>query len=543
MTMRQTLKAIPLFKDLKDDDLDRIAALLRRVSYAKGQTIFRQGDMGDAMYLVESGQVMVWDEEAGEALAYLGPGSFVGELALLLAEPRSASLKVVLDTNLYVLEKESFDRLLQERPAIAIHMTRELGQRLVSTSKQRFKSQARRISALWGMDRGELVQTINHFVKKSIAILPLPGCVSYDHLTGMPDVFVLPGDDLSVVNLASQLGMLVEVYGHILMLLPTQVNALARKALSLSDTVISIGPPPPWIEDNTPPEKIWEAHDDPVSLNRVARRLTGHTVGLALSSGGGKGLAHIGVMKVLRDEGIPVDMIAGTSAGAFFGIFFALGWDDSRFDSFADEIQTLNRWVNWDINIPPRAGVLKGAKARDIIARLVENKTFDDLDLPFYCVAADVLTGEEVVFESGDLAEAIRASLSIPILADPWKIDNRYLIDGAFVDPIPARLLREKGADIVIASSVIRPLRASARPGQSRKMPNFLKIITNIQNMVENQLIQFQQDAIDVLIHSDVHVDHVLDFAHARDLIVAGETAARAQLPAIRACLEVMRGD
>ncbi|RME41538.1 MAG: hypothetical protein D6796_15715, partial [Caldilineae bacterium] len=450
--------------------------------------------------------------------------------------------KVVLDTNLYVLEKESFDRLLQERPAIAIHMTRELGQRLVSTSKQRFKSQARRISALWGMDRGELVETINRFVKKSIAILPLPGCAPYEHLTNILDVFVLPGDDLSVVNLASQLGMLVEVYGHILILLPREVNALARKALSLADTVISIGPPPLWVEDNVPAEKIWEAHDDPVSLNRVARRLTGHTVGLALSSGGGKGLAHIGVMKVLRDEGIPVDMIAGTSAGAFFGIFFALGWDDSRFDSFADEIQTLNRWVNWDINIPPRAGVLKGAKARDIIARLVENKTFDDINIPFYCVAADVLTGEEVVFESGELAEAIRASLSIPILADPWQIDNRYLIDGAFVDPIPARLLREKGADIVIASSVIRPLRPSRR-NKSRRMPNFLKIITNIQNMVENQLIHFQQDAIDVLIHSDVHVDHVLDFKYARDLIAAGEAAARAQLPAIRACLEVGHDD
>ncbi len=569
--MRQALRAIPLFRDLTNEDLDSIAALLKHVSYPKGSTIFRQGDIGDAMYLVESGQVVVWDEQVGEALAYLGPGSFAGEIALLLAEPRSASLKVSIDANLYVLEKNDFDHLLKKRPAIAVYMTRELGQRLVKTSKQRFKSQTKRISALWGVDNGELVRTLSQHLKKPIAIVPLPNSQPYTLPADVPDVFVLSDKDISLRNLAERLGVQIEIYSHIIILLPTVANALARKAVSLADTVISIGappdwlkatvdalaknnfsaadtiigalgPPPPWRKTYAPPEKIWETTNNPAALNRIARRITGHTVGLALSSGGGKGLAHIGVLKVLQEENIPVDILAGTSAGAFFGgIFYAAGWDENRHHSFAAEIQSLNRWRNWDINLPPRAGILKGRKARGLIADLVKHKQFEDLELPFYCVAADVMTGKKVVFDSGDLADAIRASLSIPMLADPWQIENRYLIDGAFVDPIPAKLLRDKGADIVIASSVIQPLNGgsqNAANASPEKMPHFLKIITNIQSMVEEQLVQTQLDEIDVMIHTQAKIDHALDFTRAKSIIAAGEAAARAQLPAIKACLE-----
>ncbi|HEY85176.1 MAG TPA: cyclic nucleotide-binding domain-containing protein [Chloroflexi bacterium] len=569
--MRQALRFIPLFKDLTSEDLDSIAALLKHVSYPKGSTIFRQGDIGNAMYLVESGQVIVWDEQAGEALAYLGPGSFAGEIALLLAEPRSASLKVSIDANLYILEKNDFDRLLKKRPAIAIHMTRELGQRLVKTSKQRFKSQIRRISALWGVDNGELVRTLSQHLKKPIAIVPLPNSQPYTPPADVPDVFVLSGKNISLKNLAEQLGVQIEIYSHIIILLPTVSNALARKAISLADTIISIGsppdwlkasvdalaknnfsaadtiigsfgPPPPWRKTHAPPEKIWETTNNPVALNRIARRITGHTVGLALSSGGGKGLAHIGALKVLQEENIPVDILAGTSAGAFFGgIFYAAGWDENRHRSFAAEIQTLNKWSNWDINLPPRAGILKGRKAKDLIAGLVKHKQFEDLELPFYCVAADIMTGKKVVFDSGDLADAIRASLSIPMLANPWQIENRYLIDGAFVDPIPAKLLRSKGADIVIASSVIQALNGSHQNAGNdavEKMPHFLKIITNIQSMVEEQLVQTQLNEIDVMIHTQAKVDHALDFTRAKSIIAAGEAVARAQIPAIKACLE-----
>lgn len=545
--MRETLKAIPLFRDLSNDDLDFIASRLKYVSLQKGETIFRQGDPGDAMYLVENGQVVVWDDKIDEAIAYLGKGSFVGEIALLLPEPRTAGLKVALDADLYKLEKHAFDELLKERPAIAVYMTRELSRRLLNTTQKRNQTRTRRISALWGDDYAELIRTIDTHIDKSIAIIPLEGCTPPDQVIDDGAVMVLDSTEISNETIASVLGLQVDVHGHIVMLLPKTDSALARHAMKLADIVISIGIPPAWISTQVESSKLWATSNQPKHLNRIARRITGHTVGLALSSGGGKGLAHLGVMKVLQDEGIPIDMIAGTSAGAFFGILSALGWDSSRLGQFADDIQTFNTFRNWDINMPPKAGILKGAKARDIIAGMVENKQFEDLDVPFYCVAADVLTGDEVVFESGDLADAIRASLSIPGIANPWKIDNRYLIDGAFVDPIPAELLRKKGADIVIASSVIQPLADASRNGSgsiepATKMPHFLKIITNIQSIVEEQLVESQLDAIDVMIHTKAKVSHALDFDRAHEIVAAGEETAKAHLPAIRACLEAAPG-
>lgn len=535
--MLQALRAIPLFKELSDDDLNSITQLLKHISYAKGQTVFRQGDIGNAMYIVESGQVVVWDEIANQALAYLGPGSFVGEIALLLAEPRSASLKVAIDADLYMLGKDAFDQLIADRPEIAIYMTRELSQRLVKTSKRRFQPKARRISALWGSDDGVLAHTLGQYVSNPIAVMPLGMDI---HLPAtQPNVTILEWGNLSVENIAGRLSQLIETFSHIVMLVPPAPTLLVRKALSLSDTVISLGEPPQWLTENVGSEKLWRTSTSPAALKRIARRLTGHTVGLALSSGGGKGLAHLGVMKVLLEEGIPVDVIAGTSAGAFFGIHLALGRSADELLSFSNELQRYNRWINWDINVPPRSGLIKGAKAKGLIANMVDNKTFEDLEIPFYCVAADIQTGQEVVFDSGPLADAIRASLSIPILADPWQINRQFFIDGAFVNPIPAELLRDKGADIIIASSVIQPLIDVTDPPPPRKRkPNFLEIITNIQNIVENQLVNSQLDAVDVMIHTGARVEHALDFTAAQQLIAAGEAATRAQLPAIQACLQ-----
>ena len=539
--MRQTLKAIPLFKELADEDLDLIAAQLKKVSFAKGQTIFRQGDMGDGMYLVESGQVIVWDEKADEAIAYLGQGSFVGEIALLLAEPRSASLRVAIDADLYVLEKKDFDTLLETRPAIAIQMTRELSQRLVSTTQQRFKTKARRISAVWGVEDGELAKALSQYFKDPIAVIPLPGANLSPQLEALSEVIIIREESLSADNIASQLGIQVEVFGHIILLLPSKVDSLARRALSLADTIITIGPTPQWIEDNVPSEKIWETTNDLRHMGRIARRLTGRTVGLALSQGSAKGLAHVGVIKVLREANIPIDIIAGSSIGSLFGAFMAAGWRDEQFEEFADKTHSIvSNWLNWDFSLPPKGGLIKGSRVRDMIDEWLDHRCFEDLEIPFYCVAADIITGEEVIFNSGNLADAIRASISLPILFNPWELDGHYLMDGGLVNPIPADILRAKGADIVIASNVVEALGKSQKQ-KNGKLPHFLKIINNVVTLAAFELTKSQLDLIDVIIHSKVDVEHALDVKQARHFIDIGAEAARSQLAAIRTHLDVVQ--
>jgi NTE family protein len=285
-------------------------------------------------------------------------------------------------------------------------------------------------------------------------------------------------------------------------------------------------------------QDVWVVRGTKTSLWRTARRLTNRTVGLALSSGGSRGLAHLGVMKVLLEENIPVDMVAGTSAGAWFGAFFALGWNRERIDRFTEEIKTVTKFSNWDLNIPPLTGITKGRRARDrVIDQSVEGRTFEDLKIPLCVVAADILTGDEVIFDSGSLADAIRASLSVPVLADPWYYQGRYLVDGGIVNPLPADILRNRGADIIIASSVVQPL-SESYSGNRDEMPNILQIVFNIYSAMEAQVVEDQLPLIDVLIQHKVSAKHTLDFEHVQDLVQLGENTARQMLPAIKEAIE-----
>lgn len=539
MPLKDILRGIPLFKNLNDTDLEFISTRLRRESYPKGTVIFREGEVGETMYLVESGQVVVLGKDLRETIAYLGPGNFVGEISLLLAQPRTANLQVTIDAHLWALNKKDFDDFIATRPAIALEMMRELSKRLVTTTRRKRRQLTRRITALAGSYKvGELAMALAAQLKAPVGLLPLPKAKMTDDITLRGGVMFLGIDNLTEASLAESLSYQVEVYKHIVLLLPDELDPLARKAVDLADTVVSIGQPPAWLMDYKDKKDVWITSDTNEDLQRTARRLTNRTIGLALSSGGSRGLAHIGVMKVLQEENIPIDMVAGTSAGAWFGAFFAIGWNWARFERFTHEIKTFNRFRNWDFNFPPRSAILKGRLARDkIIARTVECRSFEDLKTPLYIVAADIFTGEEVVFDSGPLADAIRASLSLPVLVDPWCYQGRYLVDGGIVNPLPASVLRERGADIVIASSVVQPM-GESYSGRRDRMPNILQIVSNMFSAMEAEVIEKQLPLIDVLIQHRVSSKHSLDFEQVNDLVSMGEESARQSLPAIKEALE-----
>lgn len=545
------LRGIPLFDNLSNDDLNLIATRLTKERYAKGDCVFREGDVGDTMYLVESGQLSVLGVDEVE-IAKIGPGDFVGEISLILAQPRTASLRVAIDAELWALRKQDFDELITTRPSMGVEMMRVLSQRLVTTTHSKRRLAARQFTALLtpldsagrpqtptGM---ELAEALYRQLNRPIGVLPLPGIELDTHFTAEGGVVVLDNDYVDQSYLAKILSYQIEKYKHIIMLVPDKPNPLVEKAIELSDTIVSVGAVPGWITTQVTNQDVWISTGAKNDLGRIARRLTNRTIGLALSSGGSRGLAHLGVIKVLMEENIPIDLVAGTSAGALFGTFFAAGWSWDRFETLIEEMKSVNRLANWDFNIPPRTAILKGKKARDkIIDRWTEGRKFEDLKTPLFMVAADILTGEEVVFESGSLTDAIRASLSIPVLVDPWHYRGHYFVDGGIVNPLPASVLRKKGADIVIASSVIQPLRDSYG-GRMDRMPNFLQVVFNMFSSMEAEVVTKQLPLIDVLIHHKVSASHTLDFENVNALVEIGERSARQMLPQVKAAVEASAG-
>lgn len=173
-------------------------------------------------------------------------------------------------------------------------------------------------------------------------------------------------------------------------------------------------------------------------------------VGLALGSGGARGAAHVGVLKVLEREGIKVSAIAGTSIGAMVGGAYAAGVPLSRIE---EEWLTTSRRKLLRSFLPtfPRTGLSSGAGLRRYLREILGDVRIEELPIPFAAVATDLDTGEAVVLRSGPLVEAIRASTAIPGVFQPVRWEGRLLVDGGMVEPLPVRVCRELGADIVIA--------------------------------------------------------------------------------------------
>ena len=188
-------------------------------------------------------------------------------------------------------------------------------------------------------------------------------------------------------------------------------------------------------------------------------------IGVALSSGGAKGLAHIGVIQVLEENGIPVTAIAGTSMGAYVGGMWASGLNGLELEELAATmVERRDLWSLVDPAIPPRRGFIRGHKILDRLRQTLGERTFRDLPKPFYCVATELNGYVRSVFHEGDVASAILASLAIPGIVVPVIRNGIEYIDGGVSEPLPVNALRETGkVERIIAVNVL------PRPGETRR--------------------------------------------------------------------------
>jgi NTE family protein len=553
--MHQNLRRIPFFSELPDDVLKAISAKLHLKRYRKGEVVCVEGGLGDSMYLIESGQVKVVSgtDEEERLFAYLGPGNFFGEMALLLGEPRSATVKVDIDAELWVLHKADMDELLEQYPSIAVTISRELSRRLWETDKQPTRRHEYRVVAAIGERIGDLALSLARQTGEQVLLFDLGGLRRSDlnlEALSRSGVTLLDSQSTSYLRrggLAESLGSLVEKFDRVLLCILPQKGEVAIKAVELADVTVHIGPGKEnWVE-KIAIKGHWHVANEPVAIDRAARRIAQRLVGLALSSGGARGIAHIGVLRVLEEEGVPIDVMAGTSAGSLFGALYAAGLSLDEIAAFAlglkDKVD-LRGWL-WDFNLPPRSGLIRGQRALDYIDKTLGHKTFSDLKVPLYIVAADVISGEEVIFASGSVAEAVRASISVIGVFSPAFVRGRYLIDGGAVNPVPTGVLAQKGADIIIASSVITSLEEQARRRREKKeesSPNFLGVVMNMMGIMEREIIKTKMMPVDVVINPRVGIYSFMEYDKAEELIRLGEEAAQREIGRVKELISPRQG-
>jgi NTE family protein len=262
-------------------------------------------------------------------------------------------------------------------------------------------------------------------------------------------------------------------------------------------------------------------------------------VGLALGGGGAKGFAHIGVLDVLQQEGIPIDLIAGTSMGGLVGALCALGKDCRLMKETALKINVVKMLSLADLALP-KSGLFGGKAVISLLQKMIgRDVDFEELAVPLSLVATDINSGEEVVINRGSVLEGVRATISIPGIFTVVKWQGRYLVDGGLVNPVPVSVARGMGADFIIAVNVMdevggRLRQADKRKKTSPKEPNIFNVLLQTLYIGSSVISRTSAWGADIVISPDTSQTGPGDFHRARQCIEQGEIAARAALPEIK---------
>ena len=434
------------------------------LSLNRGDVLCRQGEPAEHLYYLTSGRLGVFVGQDQHQVGEVSRGEYVGEMAMLTGEPRSASVYALRDSELLVLDKASFDAI--QTPETLRRLTGQVITRLRRTIQG--QDQSRRVSTVAIVPSSSNVP-LDAFCRGLQECLERQGSVvslSSKQLNGIPAV------DPSGAAVAEWLNR--QELEHAFVLYRAEVDATdwSQRCLRQADLVLVAAAPGDMqpgaaaqllvLDDPsaTPCEVVllgtdtgyaarrwarWKRvgrvyHVDPENgqdVERLARCIVGSGVGLVLGGGAARGYAHIGVLRALAEAGIPVDAVGGTSAGALVAAGHALGWTP---EEMLDRLRIPDR-IKWDFS-PPIVSVTRGVYLRRWLESWLGDRDIEDLRIPYFCVSSNLTRAEPKVHTSGPLLKAVMASNSGPALLPPVVEDGDLLVDGALLANVPTDDMR-----------------------------------------------------------------------------------------------------
>jgi len=255
-------------------------------------------------------------------------------------------------------------------------------------------------------------------------------------------------------------------------------------------------------------------------------------VALVLGAGASRGFAHIGVLKILESNRVPIHMIVGTSAGSLVGSLYAYGFNAFQLQSLSFPVE---KGDIVDLTVPDN-GFIKGEKLEAFVNRMLKDTPIEKLRTPFYAVATDIQTGEETVFASGNTGMAVRASCSVPGIFQPVRIGSRIYVDGGIVSPVPVDYARKKGADLVIAVDISMGV-------ESPPPKTIMETIMQSVVIMYSRIAQNQLGRADIVIRPGVSHIGPTDFTRRHEAVLEGEKAALEAMPQVKAALDRLRAE
>lgn len=635
------LRKNALFANVKVSEIRRILPKLQQAYYPRSAIICREGELGNCLYILLSGQVKlsITEETHTKTLAYLNAGDFFGESAVLQNEPRGVTAEAVIDAEVLLLTRNLFNELFERDPAIMHNVIYALDQRIRLNTLGLFQPQLKQsqiiaiysprharvktftalnlaismirqtdfpvvvldmtlqddtIAAVLGVDQPQTIgeQAITDEQIKRV----LSSHHSGVYLATMSPELLRTGR-ISREQVAGTLGVLKTLFQYVVINTSSEISTNTFEALDLSDVVILLSPlgdePPTSMFDHqdivtvsyqTDPAAApraaraigaapliipWTSsldhmlyadgallldHDPshPVSrvLQKVARHVAGLQIGVALGGTAARGISHVGVLQVLDEHDIPIDMIAGSNIGAVIGAAYALGIRPAELAAIVLRWEAHLPLVSLRDFYPIKGGLLSNHRVMKLIAEFIpQDVTFSDLQIPLRVITMALDTGKEVILESGPVLQAVEASLAMPGIFQPVRYDEQFLLDGSIINPVPLSDLVEMNADILIGVNSFAPLTPSYTPPPKRYTnlvgyADNLKMIDIITRSFQN--LQYEISAAKSMI-ADVMIEPELlgyswsSFEKAAGILEAGKKAAQDALPDLRRVIDTHR--
>ncbi|HAY08269.1 MAG TPA: cyclic nucleotide-binding protein [Hyphomonas sp.] len=480
------LKTIPLLKDVSQRAMRSAEREARWFSLPAGQPLFLAGEAADSIFFVMSGTLGAFNA-AGEFVGHIRPGEPVGEMALFLGgadtngdgvrenAPHTGSVYALRDSEVIGLSRAGWGRLVRSEPELLEGMIRIILTRLGRTGQRNAASVPKVYTLLatsptidLRMRARALREALMKFGQKVAIVDEVQGderpAAFFDELEQNNDTVILiaPIGDTNWFRLATRQADRIWVLARgdarpSVPLMPEETSPAQR--LKLVDVVLIH----PGTERPASRPDEWKAAaganrlfhwkgDSSEDAMRLARTMAGRSVGIVLSGGGARAYSHIGVIRAIRERGVPIDFVGGASMGAVVAACVAMGWDDAEIERRIRKAFVESNPLG-DYTLPV-VGMVRG---RRVNARLEEHfgdVDIGDLKLPFYALSTNLTTGRTHVHRSGQLRSALRATISLPGILPPVVDGDDILVDGAVLNNFPVEIMRELHQGFVVGSDV-----------------------------------------------------------------------------------------
>ena len=526
-----------VYLDLSPEVVERLREAMHPVELTAGEWLFRAEDEANGLFFVDSGglEVVIGDR----VVSYLERGDVVGELALLIGGRRNASIRARRDTRLLHLTPRQFDEIAHAEPDVSLAIARVLATRLQRAQPSVLPARPARVIAVVACDPGipiaeissELVTRMGRWTR-----VVAPGRIGPDGLERAEreaDRVVL------IVGLDDDWRAFCLRTADRVVAVTTPGTSPPRDVKSRASAVDLV-----WLGDYPSRDRLMEWWDSvkPISshvvrrlpageaLQPLAARLATKSLGLVLAGGGARSLAHLGVIEELESAQIPIDRVAGTSAGAVIGAVLAAGCDAASIDAMVYE-EFVRRNPHSDYTFP-RYGLARGERTRAGLVRRLGDVLIEELPREFRCVSVDLLGRERVVHSRGRLTDAVMASLRLPGIFPPYRIGNALHVDGGIADNVPVDVLAERPEGPIVAVSVA--LGGPSDKASSPRMPGLLDTIMRSMLISSHQFAERSLEHADLVIRPRATGVGLLEWHQIDVMRESGRNAAREALPSIR---------